>query len=81
MTPRERFVIVLEPLPDRVPAEKRLAHLLKCCLRTFRLKLYDEDLGRLVTFAGARRSHAASLRGAGAVMAGTEHGALVSEPS
>ena len=27
-------------------------------LKTFRLKLYDEDLGRMVTFSGARRSYA-----------------------
>jgi acyl-lipid omega-6 desaturase (Delta-12 desaturase) len=34
-------------------------------LKTFRLKLYDEDLGRMVTFAGARRSYALhSRRGA-----------------
>ncbi len=31
-------------------------------LKTFRLKLYDEDQGRLVTFAGARRHHARSAR-------------------
>jgi len=36
--PGEGFLIVLEPLPDGVPAERRLARLLKCCLRTFRLK-------------------------------------------
>jgi hypothetical protein len=38
MSQNERFAIVLEPLPDAVPPERRLAQLLKCCLRAFGLK-------------------------------------------
>jgi hypothetical protein len=43
MTQRERFTLILEPLPDDVPAEIRLRRPLKHLLRACRLRCVRVD--------------------------------------
>jgi hypothetical protein len=63
--PRPRYALVLEALPDEVPAGRRLAWLLRVALRRFRLRCLEAKEVEPSPAASGADAPATSVRGVG----------------